>query len=194
LGQRSAALRAATAEAVRERDVMRSLAYTDSLTGLSNRRALQLALHAALERSSPQRLVAVYLLDLDGFKPINDTHGHDVGDDLLVAVSHRLQACVRQHTDVVARLGGDEFIIMAQDLSTPEQAHELGLSLLRAFEHPIALSELRLRVGLTVGYALAPLDSDDPHGLIRLADAAMYAGKQSGKRTLRRAENESPLP
>jgi diguanylate cyclase len=194
LGQRSAALRAATAEAVRERDVMRSLAYTDSLTGLSNRRALQLALHAALERCSPQRLVAVYLLDLDGFKPINDTHGHDVGDDLLVAVSHRLQACVRQHTDVVARLGGDEFIIMAQDLSTPEQAHELGLSLLRAFEHPIALSELRLRVGLTVGYALAPLDSDDPHGLIRLADAAMYAGKQSGKRTLRRAENESPLP
>jgi diguanylate cyclase len=194
LGQRSAALRAATAEAVRERDVMRSLAYTDSLTGLSNRRALQLALHAALERCSPQRLVAVYLLDLDGFKPINDTHGHDVGDDLLVSVSHRLQACVRQHTDVVARLGGDEFIIMAQDLSTPEQAHELGLSLLRAFEHPIALSELRLRVGLTVGYALAPLDSDDPQGLIRQADAAMYAGKQSGKHTLRRAAGNFPVP
>jgi diguanylate cyclase (GGDEF)-like protein len=194
LGQRSAALRAATTEAQRERDVMRSLAYTDSLTGLSNRRALQLALYAALERCSPQRLVAVYLLDLDGFKPINDAHGHDVGDDLLVSVSHRLQACVRQDTDVVARLGGDEFIIMAQDLASAEQAHELGLSLLHAFEQPIALSELRLRVGLTVGYALAPLDSDDPQGLIRLADAAMYAGKQAGKHTLRRADDESPLP
>ncbi|RYF71681.1 MAG: diguanylate cyclase, partial [Comamonadaceae bacterium] len=186
LGQRSAALRAATAEAVRERDVMRSLAYTDSLTGLSNRRGLQLALQSALAECGPNRLVAVYLLDLDGFKPINDTHGHDVGDDLLVAVSHRLESSVRHHTDVVARLGGDEFIIMACDLASPEQAHELGESLLRAFEVPFALSHLRLRVGLTIGYALAPLDSEDPQGLIRLADAAMYAGKQGGKRTVRR--------
>ncbi|WP_462390511.1 diguanylate cyclase domain-containing protein [Acidovorax sp. Q11] len=191
LGQRSAALRAATAEAVRERDVMRSLAYTDSLTGLPNRRGLQLALLAALARCGPQRMVAVYLLDLDGFKPVNDTHGHDVGDDLLVSVSQRLQASVRQHTDVVARLGGDEFIIMAQDLATPEQAHELGLSLLQAFEPPIALRQLHLQVGLTMGYALAPLDSDDPQGLIQLADAAMYAGKQRGKHTLRRAGGEA---
>ena len=191
LGQRSAALRAATAEAVRERDVMRSLAYTDSLTGLSNRRGLQLALQAALAESGPGRLVAIYLLDLDGFKPVNDTHGHEVGDDLLVAVAQRLQSSVRQHTDVVARLGGDEFIIMAQDLSTPEQAHELGLALLRSFEHPIALSHLRLHVGLTIGYALAPLDSDDAHGLIRLADTAMYVGKQNGKRTLRRGTGEA---
>lgn len=195
LGQRSAALRAATAEAVRERDVMRSLAYTDSLTGLSNRRGLQLALQSALGRSSPDRLVALYLLDLDGFKPINDTHGHDVGDDLLVAVSHRLESSVRHHTDVVARLGGDEFIIMACDLNSPQQAHELGLSLLRAFEQPFVLSHLRLQVGLTIGYAMAPLDSEDPQGLIRLADAAMYAGKQGGKRTVRRGSSDAaPAP
>ncbi len=193
LGQRSAALRSATAEAVRERDVMRSLAYTDSLTGLSNRRGLQLALQSALAECGPDRLVAVYLLDLDGFKPINDTHGHDVGDDLLVAVSHRLESSVRHHTDVVARLGGDEFIIMACDLASPEQAHELGQSLLRAFEVPFALSHLRLRVGLTIGYALAPLDSEDPQGLIRLADAAMYAGKQGGKRTVRRNSGDLAL-
>lgn len=185
LAQRSAALRNAAADAVRERDVMRSLAYTDSLTGLSNRRGLQLALRSALAQCSPDRLVAVYLLDLDGFKPINDTHGHDVGDDLLVAVGHRLESCIRHHQGVVARLGGDEFILMVHGLADPAQAHELGLALLRTFEQPIALSHLRLRIGLTIGYALAPLDSEDPQVLIRLADQAMYAGKQSGRGTLR---------
>ena len=186
MGLRARATQVQAQEAMRERDLMQSLANTDPLTGLSNRRGLQHALHAALAHCSPQRLVAVYLIDLDGFKPINDAHGHDVGDDLLVAVSHRLQAKVRHQTDLVARLGGDEFIIMARDLATPEQAEELGRSLLRAFEHPFTLSQLRIKVGLTIGYALAPLDSDDPQGLLRYADAAMYAGKQRGKHSVQR--------
>ena len=186
MGLRARATQVQAQEAMRERDLMQSLANTDPLTGLSNRRGLQHALHAALAHCSPQRLVAVYLIDLDGFKPINDAHGHDVGDDLLVAVGHRLQANVRHQTDLVARLGGDEFIIMARDLATPEQAEELGRSLLRAFEHPFTLSQLRIKVGLTIGYALAPLDSDDPQGLLRYADAAMYAGKQRGKHSVQR--------
>ena len=186
MGLRALATQVQAQEAMRERDLMQSLANTDPLTGLSNRRGLQHALHAALAHCSPQRLVAVYLIDLDGFKPINDAHGHDVGDDLLVAVGHRLQANVRHQTDLVARLGGDEFIIMARDLATPEQAEELGRSLLRAFEHPLTLSHLRIQVGLTIGYALAPLDSDDPQGLLRYADAAMYAGKQRGKHSVQR--------
>ena len=172
---------------------MHSLAHTDPLTGLSNRRGLQQALHAALLRCSPNRIVALYLMDLDGFKPINDAYGHDVGDDLLVAVGQRLQAHVRRHTDAVARLGGDEFIIMACDLESPEQAEEIGRGLLHAFEQPFVFGPLHLRIGLTIGYALAPLDSDDPQGLIRLADAAMYAGKQSGKRTMRRNSGELAL-
>ena len=186
MGLRARATQVQAQEAMRERDLMQSLANTDPLTGLSNRRGLQHALHAALAHCSPQRLVAVYLIDLDGFKPINDAHGHDVGDDLLVAVGHRLQANVRHQTDLVARLGGDEFIIMARDLATPEQAEELGRSLLRAFEHPFTLSQLRIKVGLTIGYALAPLDSDDPQSLLRYADAAMYAGKQRGKHSVQR--------
>lgn len=186
MGLRALATQVQAQQAMRERDLMQSLANTDPLTGLTNRRGLQHALHAALAHCSPQRLVAVYLIDLDGFKPINDAHGHDVGDDLLVAVGHRLQANVRHQTDLVARLGGDEFIIMARDLATPEQAEELGRSLLRAFEHPFTLSQLRIKVGLTIGYALAPLDSDDPQGLLRYADAAMYAGKQRGKHSLQR--------
>eukprot|EP01041_Mallomonas_annulata_P031267 gene31267-biopygen23695 len=151
LGLRAQATKAQAQEAMRERDLMHSLANTDPLTGLSNRRGLQHALHAALAHCSPQRLVALYLMDLDGFKPVNDSHGHDVGDDLLVAVGQRLQANVRQHTDLVARLGGDEFIVMARDLATPEQAEELGGALLHAFEKPFRLSHLSLRVGLTIG-------------------------------------------
>ena len=193
MGLRARAAQAQAQEAMRERDLMQLLANTDPLTGLSNRRGLQHALHGALAHCSPQRLVAVYLMDLDGFKPINDAHGHDVGDDLLVAVGHRLQAKVRHQTDLVARLGGDEFIIMARDLATPEQAEDLGRSLLRAFEHPFTLSQLRIKVGLTIGYALAPLDSDDPQGLLRYADAAMYAGKQRGKHSVQRVPATAAL-
>ncbi len=193
MGLRAHAMRLQAQEAMRERDIMHSLAHSDPLTGLSNRRGLQQALRVALSSCTPSSLVALYLLDLDGFKPVNDAHGHDVGDDLLVAVAHRLQANVRSQTDVVARLGGDEFIIMACYLDSVKDAEELGRSLLRAFDAPFVLSHLRLHVGLTVGYALAPLDGDDPQALIRLADAAMYAGKQSGKHCLRRNDGTLAL-
>jgi len=193
MGLRANAMRLKAQEALHERDLMHSLAHSDPLTGLNNRRGLQQALHAALATCSQRSLVAVYLMDLDGFKPVNDSYGHDVGDELLVAVGQRLQASVRQQTDLVARLGGDEFIIMACHLETPQQAEDLGRALLRAFDQPFGLGNLRLKVGLTIGYALAPLDSDDPQGLIRLADAAMYAGKQGGKRSIRRNTGELAL-
>ena len=82
---------------------------------------------------------------------------------------------------------------MARNLETPQAAEDLGRSLLRSFDAPFALSHLRLKVGLTIGYALAPVDSEDAQGLIRLADAAMYAGKQSGKHSLRRNSGELAL-
>lgn len=186
MGLRARAIRVEAQEARRDGEIMRRLAHSDPLTGLSNRRGLQRELNAALEWCTPTRLVAVYLIDLDGFKPINDKYGHDVGDDLLVAVGHRLQANVRQHVDVVARLGGDEFIIMAHDLATPQQAEDIGMALLNAFDSAFALGPLQIDVGLTIGYALAPLDAQDAQALVRQADAAMYVGKQNGKRTLRR--------
>ena len=121
-----------------------------------------------------------YVMDLDGFKPVNDQHGHDVGDELLVAVARRLQCHLRQ-SDVIARLGGDEFVVMTGELHSTAQAHELGLKLLEAFSSPFALGGIQVQVGLTIGYAIAPIDSQDGAGLIKLADAAMYSGKQSGK-------------
>lgn len=193
LGLRARAIQAAAQQALRERDTMHSLAYTDALTGLHNRRGLQQALQSAVMQCASDRLVAVYLMDLDGFKPINDSHGHDVGDELLVAVADRLRSAVRERTDMVARLGGDEFIVMACDLPTPERAELLGRALLQAFDQPLAVGDLRLKVGLTIGYAIAPLDHDDPRSLVRLADAAMYAGKQSGKHAIRRNRGDLAL-
>ncbi|GKT20429.1 diguanylate cyclase [Acidovorax sp. SUPP3334] len=192
LGLRNAALRTAAQVARRERDAMRSLAHTDPLTGLANRRGLDLALAAALARCTPDHLAAVYMLDLDGFKPVNDRHGHAVGDQLLVAVTARLHEHLR-HTDTVARIGGDEFVVMANDLTSAEEAHELGTQLLDAFRRPIMLGALELHVGLTIGYALAPLDSTEPTLLIKLADAAMYNGKQSGKFCVRRNTGDLAL-
>lgn len=192
LGLRTKALRMAAVDANRERDAMRSLAHTDPLTGLPNRRGLSIALASALPRSSPNNLLAVYVMDLDGFKPVNDRHGHDVGDELLIAVTRRLQGHVRQ-SDVVARLGGDEFVVMAGHLGSSQQAQELGLKLLDAFRTPFSLGDLQVEVGLTIGYAIAPDDSNDALGLLKLADAAMYSGKQGGKFCLRRNTGDLAL-
>ena len=192
LGLRTQALRLEALDAHRERDAMRSLAHTDPLTGLLNRRGLNLALAPALQRCGPGKLVAVYVMDLDGFKPVNDRHGHDVGDELLVAVTRRLQRTVRQ-SDVVARLGGDEFVVMAGHLAAEEQAEELGHKLLGAFRSPFSLGDVQVDVGLTVGYAIAPDDSHDAVGLLKLADAAMYSGKQGGKFCLRRNTGDLAL-
>ncbi len=192
LGLRTKALRLEALDANRERDVMRSLAHTDPLTGLPNRRGLNIALASALSRCSPERMLAVYVMDLDGFKPVNDQHGHDVGDELLIAVTRRLQGHVR-HSDLVARLGGDEFVVMAGQLHSLQQAQELGHKLLDAFRAPFSLHNVRVEVGLTIGYAIAPHDGNDAIGLLKLADAAMYSGKQGGKFCLRRNTGDLAL-
>ena len=93
----------------------------------------------------------------------------------------------------IARLGGDEFGVMTGELQSTTQAHELGLKLLEAFSSPFALGGIQVQVGLTIGYAIAPIDSQDGAGLIKLADAAMYSGKQSGKFCVRRNTGDLAL-
>ena len=124
-------------------------------------------------------------MDLDGFKQVNDKLGHDVGDELLVAVATRLKSNLRD-SDVVARLGGDEFLVMSNGLSTDQQAQEIGEKLLAAFAEPFVLSTKSCQVGMTIGYALAPHDGQTSAQLLKRADAAMYEGKSSGKNCLRR--------
>ena len=193
LGLRAQATQAAAQIALNERDTMHSLAHTDSLTGLHNRRGLERALHAALMQREEKHT---------GGRIPHGPRRLQTGERLAWtrrggrAAGGRgasLESDTRRHADLVARLGGDEFIVMARNLEAPDQAQALGHQLLHAFEQPFELNGLRLQVGLTIGYALAPLDHDDPQELIRLADAAMYAGKQSGKRTVRRNPGELAL-
>ena len=127
----------------------------------------------------------MYLIDLDGFKPVNDEFGHEVGDRLLVAVAARLRDSLRA-ADIVARLGGDEFVVLAKGLSNEQHAQRLGEELLVAFQTPYDVQGLSVRVGATIGYALAPLDGGDPNHLMQRADAAMYEGKRRGKQRLTR--------
>ncbi|MFZ6813648.1 diguanylate cyclase domain-containing protein [Undibacterium sp. Rencai35W] len=192
LGLRTKAMHTEAQIATRERDTLHSMAHTDPLTGLPNRRGLNTTLTNLLPHASPENILAVYMLDLDGFKQVNDRYGHDIGDELLVAVAQRLQANLRS-VDLVSRLGGDEFVVMSMGVNNVQQAHDLGKKLLDAFSAPFKLREQICSVGLTIGYALAPQDGHDAISLLKRADAAMYSGKQSGKHCLRRGEASEGL-
>ena len=182
LGIRSHAIQLAATRAKAELLRMHTLAHTDPLTNLMNRRGLNRELAQALAKRSG---TAVYLLDLDNFKPVNDQFGHDVGDELLRAIADRLTATVRRH-DVVARLGGDEFVVMMQGLDATS-AQALGEQLLSAFQTPFELATQRCSVGVTIGYALSPEDGASAESVVKAADQALYLGKQRGKNCVVRA-------
>lgn len=186
MGVRAGRLREQAAHTRRERDRLLTMAHTDPLTGLLNRRGLDQAMQALMSSVNERAMAAIYVIDLDGFKPVNDKHGHDAGDELLVQVGARLKQALRA-MDLVARTGGDEFIIVAAHLKNPREAEQIGHKLLACCDAPFQLSHASCSIGMTVGYALAPADGTEAQALIKRADAAMYAGKQSGKRRVARA-------
>ncbi|MBP8271487.1 MAG: diguanylate cyclase, partial [Sphaerotilus sp.] len=169
---------------------LRRLADTDALTGALNRRGLQAEAEPLLQRVRNRDhsggLVALYLLDLDGFKPVNDRHGHHAGDSVLIEVAARLGAQVRPG-DLVARIGGDEFVVVVEGLPDEDAARRIGEKLLQTMREPIAVQGVSCTVGATIGYALAPIDGCEIEHLLEQADQAMYAGKQAGKLQIRRA-------
>ncbi|NMF89833.1 putative bifunctional diguanylate cyclase/phosphodiesterase [Aromatoleum petrolei] len=153
----------------------------DALTGLANRSLLYDRLDRALAHARRNgSKVGLLFLDLDGFKWVNDTLGHDVGDELLVEVAHRLKDCVREQ-DTVARLGGDEFTIVVGDLQDAEHLRTVGEKVLGVLEQPIALPATRHQISGSMGITVFPDDGDDVHSLLRNADIAMYKSKQNGK-------------
>jgi diguanylate cyclase (GGDEF)-like protein len=174
-------------------DQLRHESVHDALTGLPNRSSLQSSLTAALEEMADGRStgVAVMILDLDGFKDVNDTLGHHQGDALLVQVAARLQTAVGG-SGVVARLGGDEFAVLLAGASDEDAAVRVGRRLLRALEQPIALDGLDIEVGASLGLALAPQHGTDPSGLLKRADMAMYEAKASVG-GLRVSENDADV-
>lgn len=187
LGLRVEHLRETAERSRREHDLLHALAHTDALTGLSNRRGLEMALAACHHEIAPHdgrpvRYRALFALDLDGFKQINDQLGHEAGDEVLREVARRLRDVMRQ-SDVVARPGGDEFVVLAQSLKTPADAALIGQKLLEQFRAPHRLLGGRHEraVGVTIGYSLVQGAAPEPAEWSRRADTAMYAGKQAGK-------------
>jgi diguanylate cyclase (GGDEF)-like protein len=158
------------------------LARTDALTGLPNRMVFREACEDALRRCTPSRPVAVFYLDLDHFKTINDTLGHPMGDALLKAVAQRLQDYIRTG-DVVARLGGDEFAIVPMHANSRENMSAWAGELIEVLSEPYQVQGHELVIGTSVGIAIAPQHGQDPDVLLKCADLALYKAKAGGRRT-----------
>ena len=158
-------------------------AYHDVLTNLPNRRLFADRLMQNVTRARRSgRAVAVMFVDLDHFKTINDTLGHEAGDELLLEMSRRLRDCVRED-DTVARIGGDEFTIALAELRQPEDAASVAEKIIRAVKEPMAIAGTAIEVSASIGIALYPEDGTDPETLLRNADRAMYRAKESGRNT-----------
>lgn len=165
---------------------LRQLAHFDPLTGLPNRTLLADRLEQALAQSRRSgKLVAVAMIDLDGFKAVNDRHGHDAGDALLLTVSQRMKACLRTE-DTVARLGGDEFVAVMGGLDDRNGVEQPLVRLLDAIRAPIELETATVAVSGSIGVSFYPQHGTiEPEQLMRQADQAMYNAKQAGKRGYR---------
>ncbi len=162
------------------------IAHFDALTGLPNRVLLADRLRQAMTRARrQQQFVAVAYIDLDGFKAINDQHGHDAGDRFLRAVGERMRSRLREW-DTVARIGGDEFVVLLVDLPEGEILQELLERLSRALSEPLPLDALVLPVAASIGVSLYPQDTElEAEQLLRQADQAMYEAKHGGKGHIR---------
>jgi len=182
---------------------LQQLAHFDYLTSLPNRNLFNQLLAHALEKAKRRETpLAILFLDLDGFKQINDTYGHDAGDHLLTMFAERLTVCLRR-SDVVARsgvanaaarLGGDEFVVLLEDFADLSELEVVAGRILAAAAKPFDLAGAQGRVGASIGISVYPRDGDDIELLLKSADSAMYAAKQAGKNTYRFFSEPSTEP
>lgn len=158
-------------------------AERDALTGLYNRRVVLERLARELSPSrSARKIGALIIVDLDGFKAINDNYGHDAGDELLVALAARLKSTVRK-SDVVARLGGDEFALIIQNLNAEQDVERVADKLLRSLSQQVKLGRRLIIPSASLGIAIYPQDGSTPKELLKNADLALYQAKDSGRST-----------
>ncbi|MDG4720241.1 MULTISPECIES: putative bifunctional diguanylate cyclase/phosphodiesterase [Thalassospira] len=155
-----------------------ALALIDPLTGLSNRRAFFAFLEDTVSKSVPGTQFAVAMIDLDGFKPVNDVHGHPAGDELLVLAGERLRRILGPET-LLARLGGDEFGVVLTEHSDAIELIDLGQSLCAALNRPFALSSISVQVSASLGFATFPNVARSSNGLFERADFALYHAKKN---------------
>lgn len=174
-------LRQEVSERRKAQEEITYLAYHDHLTGLPNRIHFSEHLNHGIQLSKRMgKLLAILFLDLDGFKMINDTIGHMAGDMLLVEVSKRLKATLRQ-SDTIARLGGDEFIVMVENVSNLDAIRAIADKILDSFRTPFILNNQECFISTSIGVAVCPPDGEDSETLIKNADIAMYRAKEKGK-------------
>ncbi|WP_412478908.1 EAL domain-containing protein [Azonexus sp. IMCC34839] len=172
---------------------MRHMAQTDALTGLPNRLALSSRLGQLLpEAKRHDWTVAVMFIDLDRFKVINDTLGHQIGDELLCQVASRLSTVTRE-TDFVARLGGDEFVVVLPGINSPSDAAIVGGKIISALSAPIEAEGHELHTSPSIGISLFPNDGVDANTLLKSADTAMYHAKANGRNNYQFFANEMNL-
>jgi len=165
----------------RGKQLILQLAYYDHLTGLPNRQLLQDRFQQAL--ANAQRYgtgMALLFLDLDKFKPINDSLGHEAGDKVLKAVSARLASCLREG-DTLARIGGDEFVVLLLNVTGEEEVGSVAQKIIGITSEPIAMKGRDVQVGCSIGIAIFPEDGADYDALLKNADAAMYCAKEAGR-------------
>jgi len=167
------------------RERIASLAYSDPLTGLANRASLVPSLDQAVQRARRRNAkLAVVFLDLDGFKQINDLHGHDAGDGLLIDLAGRLRQHLRA-SDLIARLGGDEFLVVLEEVADLAPVDTVAKKLLAEAERPYSIGGRAATVTASIGISVFPDDAADTSALMKHADTAMYSAKQAGKNTYR---------
>lgn len=172
-------------ERKRAEDRLARLAQYDPLTGLANRILFWDRLAQAMARADrADRLLALLFMDLDGFKEVNDSLGHDAGDALLRQIAQRLDRAVRQ-VDTVARLGGDEFTVILEALEDRAHATTVAEKIVGTLSQPLEVSGREVAVSASIGIAFYPDGTDDPETLVREADAAMYEAKRAGKNQFR---------
>lgn len=166
----------------RENSALSERANQDPLTGLPNRAGLTQLLSASMARvdAASGQSLAICFIDLDGFKPVNDTHGHEVGDKVLQSVAGRIRAIARQG-DYLARLGGDEFVLVVHGLENIWEMEPVLSRLMHTMNTPLTVGALNIRLGLSAGVALYPQDATDLATLLDRADQAMYQAKHGGK-------------
>ncbi|MEZ5757973.1 MAG: EAL domain-containing protein [Emcibacteraceae bacterium] len=165
--------------------IIRHMAWHDSLTGLANRNLLSARLEDALKIAKRlDKKVAVMILDLDKFKPVNDLYGHAIGDKLLKVVAERLLYCARE-VDTVARLGGDEFAIVLSNIENDKNIITIADRIIHSIQQPAEIDGNIIQIGTSIGVSFYPDDSDTPIELIRMADVALYQAKDDGRRLYR---------
>jgi diguanylate cyclase (GGDEF)-like protein/PAS domain S-box-containing protein len=166
---------------IRQTEVaLQHLATHDALTDLPNRFLMMDRLHQLVGRAKRSgAAVALLFLDVDHFKDVNDSYGHEFGDLLLRAVARRLTESVRQ-SDIVSRIGGDEFVIILETIRQASDADTVALKVLDAVARPLTLERHRLKVTVSIGLSLYPENGEEPDTLLRAADSAMYRAKKEG--------------